>query len=174
MLYCPEMVAPLEQGALECDGVLHAVDDELGVAGGHGVGVAAAHHRVGLRVGVDDVDRAVDRELIGIDGVGLAVAGDAEIVAAEVLVEGVEVPAEGKHLRRSHERVGGRRAVHAGGVGEHRRAVYAVHLVAEADDIAVTAIRGGNQAGLQRYCRGGGILRDGHDAVNRVVPVDVA
>ena len=79
-------------------------------AGGHRVGVAAADHRVRLHVGVDDVDGAVDRELVGVDRIGLAVAGDAEVVAAAVLVEGVEVPAQCKHLRCGHQRVGRWRA----------------------------------------------------------------
>ena len=49
-----------------------------------------------------------------------------------------------------------------------------LYAVAEADDVAVAAVRGRDQAGLQRYRHGGRILRDGHDAVNGIVCVVVA
>src|ERR1019366_3844632 len=80
----------VERACFKRDRVLHAVDRELRIGGRHRVDVASPDHGVRLDVGVDDVDCAVDRELVRIDGINLLIAGAADLGAGGIQVEGVE------------------------------------------------------------------------------------
>ncbi len=161
-----------ERSVLQRDGVLRAVQLELAVVGVHRHVGAAAAHRIGLDVGIDDVDRAVERELIRVDRQDQAGARDADVGAGAVDVEGVEVVAVGEHLRRGHQRIAGRAAAGEGVVGQHRAAVDGVAVEAEADDVAIARGRREREAGLDRHREGRADAGDdGHLALHRIVGV---